>query len=338
MTLTILVTGCAGLIGSKFCDWLLTEKKTHDSHDIKVIGIDDLSGGYTDNINPDVIFYNQNLSEYDRVDEIFKKHPIDYIWHFAAYAAEGLSPFIRKFNYNNNLLVTAHLVNLAIKCNIKRFVFTSSMAIYGNSDGVLPFSEKSPQIPIDPYGVAKLACEMDLKIANDQHGLDYCIIRPHNVYGDKQNIWDKYRNVLGIWMYQLLNNEKMTIYGDGSHSRAFSYIDDILEPLWNAGILEKAKNQEINLGGIRNITLNEAAQTLIKVVGRGEIEYLEPRHEVKHAWCTFQKSSDLLDFSMKTELHEGLTNMWKWVQTQPARDRKQWESYELDIGLYGYWK
>ena len=102
------------------------------------------------------------------------------------------------------------------------------MATYGNGNGEIPFTEETPQIPIDPYGVAKLACEMDIKIAGEQHRLDWCIIRPHNVYGDKQNIWDVYRNVLGIWMYQLLNNEDITIYGDGTQTRAFSHIDDIL--------------------------------------------------------------------------------------------------------------
>ena len=212
------------------------------------------------------------------------------------------------------------------------------MATYGFGDNNPPFDEETSQVPMDPYGVAKLACEMDIKIAGEQHGLEWCILRPHNVYGDKQNIWDKYRNVLGIWMCQLLNQEDITIYGDGDQKRAFSYIDDILEPLWKAGIDERSKNQCINLGGSIDYTINEAADILLKVVGRGNKKYCEQRHEVKYAYSTHKKSENLLDFKMNVHLEEGLTKMWEWAQKQPTRQRKKWEKYELDIGIYDYWK
>ncbi len=328
----VLITGIAGLIGSNFAEHLLKKN-------IEIVGIDNLSGGYKSNINDKIIFYEYDLLEFDNIEGIFKNHSFDYIYHFAAYAAEGLSPFIRKFNYNNNLLSTTNLVNLAIKYNIKRFIFTSSMATYGlgNNDGEA-FTEETPQIPIDPYGIAKLACEMDIKVAAEQHGLEYCILRPHNVYGKNQNIWDRYRNVLGIWMYQLLHNEDITIYGTGEQTRAFSYIDDMLEPLWNAAITEKAKNQEINLGGIYDISLIKAAKLLINIVGKGKIAFLEERHEVKHAFCSYQKSIDMLDFKMNVDLEEGLTKMWSWAQTQPERERFKWDKYELDKGMYSYWK
>lgn len=341
MKTNILITGVAGLLGSNFSNWLL-----NNVQNINIIGIDDLSGGYIENINTNIIFYKENLNNYNVINEIFDKHKISYIYHFAAYAAEGLSPFIRKFNYNNNLLATTNLINLAIQYNIKRFIFTSSMAVYGNSNGILPFTEESPKIPMDPYGIAKLACEMDIKIANTQHNLDYCIIRPHNVYGKQQNIWDKYRNVLGIWINKILNNENITIYGDGEQTRAFTYIDDILEPLWNAAILEKSKNQEINLGGIYEISILNAAKTLIKIVNddpeynqqKNNIDFLQQRHEVKHAYTSYQKSIELLNFNMKTELNYGLLQMWKWAKKQPYREIKKWEKYELNKGLYTYWK
>ena len=328
----ILITGVAGLIGSRFAEYLIKYK------DCNVIGIDDLSGGYQNNVPDEMIFYKNNLMEYDVVDSIFEKHNIDVIYHFAAYAAEGLSPFIRKYNYNNNLLCSTHLINCAIKYNIKRFVFTSSMATYGFGDGNVPFTEETPQVPIDPYGIAKLAVEMDLKVAGIQHNLDWCIIRPHNVYGANQNIWDKYRNVLGIWMYQLLNNQDITIYGDGLQTRAFSYMDDMFEPLWKAGFDERASKQCINLGGKIEYTIKEAAETLIKVVGYGNITHLEPRHEVKHAYCSYQKSEDLLDYEMSIGLEDGLRKMWEWAKDQPMRDRFVWDKYELDSGLYSYWK
>ena len=331
--MNILITGVAGLLGSNFARYVLENKG------INIIGIDDLSGGYIDNVPDGVDFYNINLLKFSSVEEIFNKYKISYIYHFAAYAAEGLSPFIRTYNYNNNLLTTTNLINMSIKYKIKRFIFTSSMATYGrgNNDN-RPFNEDTKQVPIDPYGISKLACEMDLKVANEQHGLEYCIIRPHNVYGINQNIWDKYRNVLGIWIRKLLNKEAITIYGDGNQTRAFTYIDDILEPLWNAGFLEKSKNEIINLGGTIEISLNEAADILIDVVGYGEKQYLEKRHEVKNAYCSYQKSIDILDFKMNTHLKEGLIKMWEWSKLQPNREIKKWDNYEIDDKMYEYWK
>jgi UDP-glucose 4-epimerase len=179
---------------------------------------------------------------------------------------------------------------------------------------------------------------MDIQIAGEQHGLDWCIIRPHNVYGVNQNIWDKYRNVLGIWMYQHLINEEMTIFGDGTQTRAFSYIDDSLEPLWKASQDERASKEIINLGGIKEYSINEANQILREVVGGGSVKHFEGRHEVKHSIPTWQKSIDLLDFEHKTDLKEGLTKMWEWAQRQPIRDRFVWPSYELDKGIYTFWK
>lgn len=326
----ILITGIAGLLGSNLADYLINKK-------IQVIGIDDLSGGYIENINPNVENYKINLV-YDvkSLNEIFSKHNIDYVFHFAAYAAEGLSPFIRNYNYNNNLVATSNIVNCCINHNVKRLIFTSTMAVYGENK--TPFDESYVPNPIDPYGIAKYACEMDIKVAGKQHGLDWCIIRPHNVYGKKQNIWDKYRNVLGIWMNQHLNNKSLTIYGDGLQTRAFSYIDDSVEPLWNAAILPEASKQIINLGGIYETSINEACDTLIKVMGGGEKIYLEQRHEVKHAFSTFQKSVDIIKFKHNTDLEKGLTDMWNWAKTQPRRSQFIWQTYEVEKGIYKFWK
>ncbi len=329
--LTILITGICGLLGTNFSRYLVN----HES-DVKIIGIDNLSGGFFDSLDHKIIFHECDLLDFDKVEEIFMSNQIDIIYHFAAYAAEGLSPFMRVFNYKTNLLTTTHLINMAIKYHLKRFIFTSSMAVYG--EGQVPFDEEATPLPIDPYGISKYACEMDLRVAGEQHGLDWCIIRPHNVYGKYQNIWDIYRNVVGIWMYKLLNNETITIYSDGSQKRAFSYIDDIMEPLWNAGIGERASKQIINLGGIKEITLKNLANELIKIVGHGEIEYCESRHEVKYAYSTYEKSVDLLDFEHKTELGVGLKKMWEWAKIQPNRSRKKWDKYEITDGLYSYWK
>ena len=326
----ILITGVAGLLGSRLADWII------DNTDHTVIGIDNLSGGFIENINKEVIFCKLDLVHED-ISKVFEKHNPDIVYHFAAYAAEGLSPFIRRYNYENNLIASINLINCAIKHNIKRFIFASSMSVYGDAHEP-PFSEEMQQAPIDPYGVAKYSVEQDLKIAYEQHGLQYTIIRPHNFYGRNQNIWDKYRNVLGIWMYQILNDQRPTIFGDGEQVRAFSYVDDSLVPFWNASQRKACVGEIINLGGIKETSINEACEVLIKVTGtKLKPVYLEQRHEVKHAWSTWQKSVDMLDFKHSIGLEEGLSKMWEWAKTQPMRNRFVWSHYELEKGIYKFW-
>ena len=327
----ILITGVAGLLGSRLSDYII------ENHpDVYIVGVDDMSGGYKENVNSKVELWEMNLVN-GNIDECFERHQFDYVYHFAAYAAEGLSPFIRTYNYQNNLVVTSRIITQCIKHNVKRLIFTSTLAVYGHGYGGI-FDESQIPKPIDPYGVAKYGCEMDIQIAGEQHGLDWCIIRPHNVYGIKQNIWDKYRNVLGIWMYQHLNGQPMTIFGDGTQTRAFSFIDDSLEPLWKASFKPEASKQIINLGGIEEVSINEASKILREVIGEGEILYLEGRHEVKHSIPTFQKSIDILDFNYKTSMKDGLTIMWDWAKKQPMRERFVWPFYELDKGIYSFWK
>lgn len=333
MDKAILITGVAGLIGSRMADWLIENHKEY-----KIIGIDDLSGGYIENVHPNVVFYKKNLST-DDISELFKIYNIDYVYHFACYAAEGLSPFMRKFNWANNAVSTANIINECINNSVKRLVYTSSMSVYGwgENPGVM-FDESDQPMPIDPYAISKYACELDIKNAGEQHGLDWCIIRPHNVYGIKQNIWDKYRNVLGIWMYQALNDKPMLIYGSGEQTRSFSYIDDCLEPLWNAAVLPQASKEIINLGGTTGISIKDACYLESNVIGYDKIEYREARHEVKHAVPTHQKSIDILYYKETTSLEDGIRNMWEWAKTQPNRPQQKWDKYEIEKGIYSYWK
>jgi len=334
--MNVMITGIAGLLGSRLATWII------DNTEHNIIGVDDLSGGYIENIDTRqdrCKFYKLNTtSDVSELGEIFKKEKIDIVYHLAAYAAEGLSPFIRRFNYLNNVIGSISLINYSIKYSVKRFIFTSSMAVYGDKYAP-PFNESMQPFPIDPYGIAKFSIEQDLECAYRQHGLKYTVIRPHNVYGLGQNIWDKYRNVLGIWMYQILNNQRPTIYGDGNQKRAFSYIDDCLLPLWTASQSDDCIGEIINLGGIKETSINDACKTLIKVIGTDmKPLYLEERHEAKYAWSTWDKSVELLNFEHKTELDEGLNQMWAWAKEQPNRKRKTWDVYELENGLYEYWK
>ena len=327
----ILITGVAGLIGSRLADYIIENEP-----DVHIVGIDDLSGGYIENVNPKVELWQMNLVN-GNISECFERHNFDYVYHLAAYAAEGLSPFIRSYNYQNNLVATSRIINECIVHDVKRLIFTSTMAVYGHGNGEI-FDETQVPCPVDPYGIAKYACEMDIKVAGEQHGLDWCIVRPHNVYGIKQNIWDKYRNVLGIWMYQHMNGEPMTIFGDGMQKRAFSYVDDCLEPLWKTSQQDNCSKQIINLGGTVHYTINEANEILKNVIKGGETIYKEQRHEVKNAVPTWQKSVDLLDYRDDTNLHNGLVKMWKWAQKQPNRERFVWENYEISKGIYEFWK
>jgi len=326
----ILITGVAGLLGSRLSSWIIDN--IPDSH---IIGVDDLSGGYREFVDNRIHFHQLDCAD-DKFTELMDKEKPNYVYHFAAYAAEGLSPFIRKYNYRNNLLSTANVVNSCINNGVKRLIFTSSMAVYGNQ--ISPFDETMNRMPIDPYGVAKASCERDIEIAGEQHGLDWCIIRPHNVYGKNQNIWDKYRNVLGIWIYNHLRGMPITIYGDGNQTRAFSYIDDCLKPLWLAAISEKASKQIINLGGTIEYSINTAADLLIDVMGGGTKIYLEKRHEVFHAWSTWQKSIDILEYKNETPLKYGLSEMWKWAKLQPDRGQFKWDKYEIEKGIYSFWR
>ena len=333
MRKSILITGNAGLIGSRMADWIL---ENHPEYE--VVGIDNLFGGYLENVDSRVVFYKRELGS-DSIKDIFDKHEFEYVFHFAAYAAEGLSPFMRMFNDRNNMLSTDNIINECIMHDVKRLVYTSSMSVYGHGfKNGTRFDENDTPEPIDPYAVSKYACEMNIKIAGEQHGLDWCIIRPHNVYGVKQNIWDKYRNVLGIWMYQALNNLPMTIYGDGEQTRAFSYIDDNIKPFWNAATSVVASKEIINVGGIEPYSINVACSTLCDIIDYSNVVHLEPRHEVKHAVPTYQKSIDLLGYNQTTTLKDGLTEMWEWAKQQPMHERMKWDNYEVTKGIYEYWK
>ena len=329
----VLITGVAGLIGSRLADWILENKKEYT-----VIGIDNLFGGYLENVDDRVIFFNRDLSE-DNINDIFEKYDIEYVFHMACYAAEGLSPFVRMFNWKNNAVSTANIINCCVEYDVKRLVYTSSMSVYGH--GAVKgerFDEDDTPNPSDPYAISKYACEMDIRVAGEQHNLDWCIIRPHNVMGKKQNIWDKYRNVLGIWMYQILHNKPMLIYGDGEQTRAFTFVDDILEPLWNAATRKEASKEIINLGNTKEYTINEAARILCKVANYDKVEHKEARFEVKKAVPTFEKSIRILGFEDKTSLEDGLKEMWEWAKEQPNRKQYVWENYEINKGLYSYWK
>ena len=327
----IFVTGCAGLLGANYTRHLL-----NNGHE--VIGIDDLSGGYKAFIakGEKFKFIKLNLEKRKKLVELFEEHKPDALLHFAAYAAEGLSTFIRNFNYRNNLICSANLINECINHNTK-FIFTSSMAVYGEQEP--PFTEDKRPQQVDPYGIAKYAVECDLKLAHEQFGLRYNIVRPHNVLGIYQNIWDRYRNVIGIFIRKTLNRQPILVYGDGEQTRAFSDIKYYMEPFDR--LLTDCDNETFNIGADKYFTLNEVAKT-VQEIGKKygyevPIEYCEPRHEVKHAYCNHDKAKNLLKFEDDTKLEELIESIFVWAMKQPNRKVKTME-YEVTKDIYDYWK
>ena len=327
----IFVTGCAGLLGANYTRHLLAS-----GHE--VIGIDDLSGGYKAFVpkGENFTFAKFDLERRKKVVELFEEHKPDALFHFAAYAAEGLSPFIRNFNYRNNLICSANLINECITHGTK-FIFTSSMAVYGEQEP--PFTEDKRPQPIDPYGIAKYAVECDLKLAHEQFGLRYNIVRPHNVLGTYQNIWDKYRNVIGIFIRKTLNGQPILVYGDGEQTRAFSDIKYYMEPFDK--LLTDYDGETFNIGADKYFTLNQVAKA-VQDIGKKygyevPIEHGEPRHEVKHAYCDHTKAKTMLDFRDETNLEELIESMFVWAMKQPNRKVKDME-YEVTKDIYDYWK
>jgi UDP-glucose 4-epimerase len=326
----VVITGIAGLLGSHFSKYLLDKG-------YEVIGIDDLSGGYYENIDSRAKFYIADLKQNGVVNKIFEVHKPDYVYHFAAYAAEGLSPFIRHYNYENNVLASMSVINACINHCVSKLIFTTSMARYGDND--LPFIETMQTKPIDSYGVAKVAVENDLKNASAQFGLRYSIAIPHNIIGTHQNIWDKYRNVIGIWIRRILAGEPILIYGDGSQRRAFSSVKNYMRPF--ELLMDSLDGEVVNLGADKDYSINEAASALCLVAHKHGfnpvIEYKEPRHEVHFAWCNHDKAKALLNFNDDTNLTEIFDEMFEWARQQPVRPMRQM-TYEIEKQIYSYWK
>lgn len=312
----ILVTGAAGMIGSFICEDLL--RKGH-----MVWAVDNLSGGLVENIEHlNIEFRDQfHFFPYDAGDkktmrDIFMGHRPETVVHCAANAREGASVFSPSDITYNNVMIGATLLELAIKYGMRRFVFFSSMSVYGNQKPA--FHEKMPRLPVDPYGVCKTAVEMMIEQLAPVHNFSYVVLRPHNVFGSRQNLQDPYRNVVGIFMNRIMRKEPLYIYGRG-HKRAFSYLEDSL-PAFTKAILDESINGEIvNVGGKEEISIDEMARVVIdEMLGpRSEYEIIhtEPRYgEVPSAFSTFKKSEEMLGYVENVGWREGVRRMAKWAK------------------------
>ncbi len=313
----------------------VAEELIKRGHDVTVL--DDLSGGFVENVPPQAKLVLGSITDHELVERLFESNKFDYVYHLAAYAAEGLSHFIRRFNYTNNLIGSVNLINASIKVNVKCFIFTSSIAVYGSSPD-LPMSEETPTHPEDPYGIAKLAVEQDLASCHQMFGLDYIIFRPHNVYGERQNIGDRYRNVVGIFMNQVLQGQPMTIFGDGQQTRAFTYIRDIVPIMVDALDIPEARNQVFNLGADQPYTVCELAERVARAMGvEPKIRFLPARNEVRHAYSSHDKLRRVFGQRPTHSLDEGLAAMAAWVRQHGARQSQKFRQIEVERNLPSVW-
>jgi len=320
-----LVTGGCGFIGSHVASCLQKQNR-------KVVVLDDLSGGTTDNLPKNITFIEGSITDTELIDQLFEDYQFDHVFHLASYAAENLSHYIRKFNYETNLIGSINLINSSIRSrNVKRFVFTSSIAVYGSISP--PMNENDSAIPEDPYGIAKLAIEQDLVAANSVFGLEYTIFRPHNVYGINQNLRDPYRNVVGIFMRQILNNEPMTIFGDGLQTRAFTCIDDIAPIIAESVNVPGSVNQIFNIGSETFSTVKEISKLVSSALGRPyDAVHLKERKETIHAYCSHDKLKHVFDLVDPTPLESGIKNMGEWARQLPFQSPTPFKNIELKFG------
>jgi UDP-glucose 4-epimerase len=298
--------------------------------------MDDLSGGFADNVPAGATFVQGSILDVKLIERLFTQHRFDYVYHLAAYAAEGLSHFIKRFNYTNNLIGTVNLINAAVNHEARYFVFTSSIAVYGA--GQAPMTEEMTPVPEDPYGISKLACEQDLKTSHEMFGLNYVIFRPHNVYGERQNIADRYRNVVGIFMNQLLKGEPMSVFGDGQQQRAFTHIDDVAPLIARAPDTPGAINQIFNVGADVPFTVNDLAAAIARAMGLPlNLKHLPARNEVKVAFSDHSKAQRIFGIRHKTSLQDGITKMAAWVKKHGARESSVFKDIEIPRNMPPSW-
>jgi UDP-glucose 4-epimerase len=324
-----LVTGGAGFMGSHVAEQLL--QLGHET-----VVLDDLSGGSADNVPRGATFIQGSILDHTLVDRLFEKYKFSYVYHLAAYAAEGLSHFIKRFNYQNNLIGSVNVINASVNHGVECFVFTSSIAVYGAAQ--TPMTEVMVPLPEDPYGIAKLAVERDLAVTHEMFGLDYIIFRPHNVYGEKQNIGDRYRNVVGIFMNQLLKVQPMTIFGDGTQVRAFTCISDVAPVIAASVSFPAARNEIFNVGADVPYTVNALARVVAAAMGKEcSVVHLETRNEVKVAYSDHSKVQSVFDARKKTSLEEGIRAMAEWVKRHGARHSAGFDNIEILKSLPSSW-
>ncbi len=329
MNASVLVTGGAGFIGSHVAEEL-------QQRGYQVVALDDLSGGNPDNVPDGVELVSGSVLDRALIEELFEGYQFTYVFHLAACATKGLSHFIKHFNYQNNLVGSVNLINASINNRVQCFVFTSSIAVYGR--GRLPFTEEMTPMPEDSYGIAKYSVEMELRASHEMFGLNSVIFRPHNVYGERQNIGDRYRNVIGIFMNQIMQGDPMTIFGDGRQTRAFSYIDDVAPIIARSIETPAAYNQVFNVGADTPYSINFLAHVVADAMGvESNIIHLPALNEVEHAFSSHDKMHRVFGDWEPVGLEDGVRRMAEWACVVGAHSSKNFDEIEVWHNLPPSW-
>ena len=301
----ILVTGVAGFLGSH-----LSEKLAQLGH--KVIGIDNMMGGYRDNVPKNIDFFDYDCCDFNKMNSIMKN--VDIVYHCAATAHEGLSVFSPVEITKNNYLASVSVFTAAISNKVKRIIFCSSMARYG--DQQTPFTEDMNPKPVDPYAISKVASENVLMNLCDLNNVEWVIAVPHNIIGPRQKYDDPFRNVVSIMINRMLQKKAPIIYGDGEQKRCFSYIDDCLSCLLPMLDQKNLNRQIVNIGPDEEyVTINEISDICSNITGSNlkPIYKKDRPREVKHATCSADKARKLLNYETKTDLKNGILKTYKYI-------------------------
>lgn len=319
---TVFITGVAGFLGSHLADHLL--KAGH-----RVIGCDNLIGGYLDNVPAGVEFYTHDCGDREAMVKILRN--VEIVYHCASTAYEGLSVFSPHLVTHNTYDITASVLSAAVANKVKRFVFCSSMARYGTQES-LPFMEHMTPNPQDPYGIAKLAAEMTVRNVCETQGVEYVIAVPHNIIGPRQKYDDPFRNVASIMINLMLQGRQPIIYGDGEQKRCFSFINDVVDPLIKLGFEPHVAGHVIHVGPDEEfISINELARTTARLLDFPlQPIYMPDRpREVKLATCSAQKAREMLGYKTTTTLEQGLQEMIAYIKTRGVKPFR----YHLDIEI-----
>ena len=303
----VIVTGGSGFIGSHLIDRLIAGGS-------KVYNLSLISEfERKHNLNDKCINIDIDLLDRVKTDKIISGIRPDIVFHLAANAAEGKSHFSPIDITQRNMGIFMNVIVPSIKAGMRRFVFTSSVAVYGSI--IVPFKESDTPNPQDIYGISKLACEKSLRILADVHGFQYVIVRPHNVYGERQNMTDPYRNVVTLFMNSLLKKKPYYIYGNGSMRRCFSYIDDVAQAIVKCGYWDVA-GMTFNIGSEKSYTIKELSDLVQKVSGvKVKPKYLPTRvHEVQFAEPDHTLAKKVLGYH-ETSFEEGLRKTWSWCKS-----------------------
>ncbi len=319
--MNIFITGVAGFLGSNLADYYIKKG-------FKVSGCDNLVGGDLENIDPKVNFFKADCEDLDKMKEITKN--IDVVIHAAAYAHEGLSVVSPNIICSNIVSGSTGIFSAAIQNKVKRIVFCSSMARYGNIKP--PFLEEDIPNPVDPYGISKLAAEKILINLCNTYGVEYNIAVPHNIIGIKQKYDDPFRNVASIMINLMLQDRQPVIYGDGEQKRSFSDVDDCVYCIDKLATDPNIKSQLVNIGPDDNfISINELFKKISNQLqfNQEPVHYSDRINEVKIANCSADKAKKILGYKKKVSLDESLAKMIGYIKLKGKKKFKY--SYELEI-------